>query len=235
MVAAVSQAGLVGGVDRRFDAELYHLPREHDKNLKSTNMLERLMEGLKRRTVVVRIFPQPGKLPALGARLGGGDSRKLDQGDPLSEHGTLGGTKERTLTNCSRGLTAGADGGRTQSPSCPYPAQGRKWLNHFAELGVQNFASARSLARTSLTEPSPIASCAAFITESRMDDSDGGKIEVVFGEDGAPSILLRRGQDRLWLESTSCLRFRMQAPEILIAGRQFGREAALMLPDQSKH
>ena len=51
------------------------------------------------------------------------------------------------------GLTAGADGGRTQSPSCPYPAQGRKWLNHRAELGVQNFASARSLARTSPTQP----------------------------------------------------------------------------------
>ena len=35
----------------------YRLPRQHHKNLKSTNMLERLMEEIKRRTLVVRIFP----------------------------------------------------------------------------------------------------------------------------------------------------------------------------------
>jgi putative transposase len=35
----------------------YRLPRQHHKNMKSTNMLERLMEELKRRTLVVRIFP----------------------------------------------------------------------------------------------------------------------------------------------------------------------------------
>lgn len=35
----------------------YRLPRQHHKNLKSTIMLERLMEELKRRTLVVRIFP----------------------------------------------------------------------------------------------------------------------------------------------------------------------------------
>jgi putative transposase len=33
------------------------VPRQHHKNLKSTNMLERLMEEIKRRTLVVRIFP----------------------------------------------------------------------------------------------------------------------------------------------------------------------------------
>ena len=33
------------------------LPRQHHKHMKSTNMLERLMEELKRRTHVVRIFP----------------------------------------------------------------------------------------------------------------------------------------------------------------------------------
>lgn len=37
----------------------YRLPRQHHKNLKSTNMLERLMEDIKRRTLVVRIFPNP--------------------------------------------------------------------------------------------------------------------------------------------------------------------------------
>jgi putative transposase len=35
----------------------YRLPRQHHKNLKSTNLLERLMEEIKRRTLVVRIFP----------------------------------------------------------------------------------------------------------------------------------------------------------------------------------
>src|SRR5690242_4806025 len=37
----------------------YRLPRQHHKNLKSTNMLERFMEEIKRRTLVVRIFPNP--------------------------------------------------------------------------------------------------------------------------------------------------------------------------------
>ena len=36
----------------------YHrLPRQHHKHMKSTNMLERLNEEIKRRTYVVRIFP----------------------------------------------------------------------------------------------------------------------------------------------------------------------------------
>jgi putative transposase len=35
----------------------YRLPREHHKHLKSTNMLERLNQELKRRTLVIRIFP----------------------------------------------------------------------------------------------------------------------------------------------------------------------------------
>ena len=36
----------------------YRLPRQHHKHLKSTNMLERLNEEIKRRTQVVRIFPK---------------------------------------------------------------------------------------------------------------------------------------------------------------------------------
>ena len=35
----------------------YRLPRTHHKHLKSTNRLERLNEEIKRRTRVVRIFP----------------------------------------------------------------------------------------------------------------------------------------------------------------------------------
>ena len=37
----------------------YRLPRQHRKHLKSTNLLERLNEEIKRRTRVVRIFPNP--------------------------------------------------------------------------------------------------------------------------------------------------------------------------------
>ena len=37
----------------------YRLPRQHHKHLKSTNLLERLNEKIKRRTRVVRIFPNP--------------------------------------------------------------------------------------------------------------------------------------------------------------------------------
>lgn len=35
----------------------YQLPRQHHKNMKSTNVLERLNEEMKRRTFVLRIFP----------------------------------------------------------------------------------------------------------------------------------------------------------------------------------
>jgi putative transposase len=36
---------------------LYRLPRQHHKQMKSTNMLKRFNEEIKRRTDVVRIFP----------------------------------------------------------------------------------------------------------------------------------------------------------------------------------
>jgi transposase-like protein len=35
----------------------YRLPRQHHKHMQSTNMLERLNQQLKRRTHLVRIFP----------------------------------------------------------------------------------------------------------------------------------------------------------------------------------
>ena len=35
----------------------YRLPREHHKHLKSTNMLERINQEIKRRTHVICIFP----------------------------------------------------------------------------------------------------------------------------------------------------------------------------------
>ena len=50
---------LVDWVDNNIGETLsfYRLPRAHHKHLKSTNMLERLNEEIKRRTRVVRIFP----------------------------------------------------------------------------------------------------------------------------------------------------------------------------------
>jgi transposase-like protein len=50
---------LIAWVEENIEETLtfYHLPRQHHKHLKSTNMLERLNEEIKRRTHVVRIFP----------------------------------------------------------------------------------------------------------------------------------------------------------------------------------
>jgi putative transposase len=44
-----------GNIEETFT--FYRLPKEHHKHLKSTNMLERLNQELKRRTHVIRIFP----------------------------------------------------------------------------------------------------------------------------------------------------------------------------------
>ena len=50
---------LVGWVEETIEETLtfYRLPRQHHKHIKSTNMLERLNEEIRRRTYVVRIFP----------------------------------------------------------------------------------------------------------------------------------------------------------------------------------
>jgi putative transposase len=52
-------AKLCDWVEQNIDETLtfYRLPAEHHKHMKSTNMLERLNEEIKRRTHVVRIFP----------------------------------------------------------------------------------------------------------------------------------------------------------------------------------
>jgi transposase-like protein len=50
---------LCGWIEEHIEETLtfYRLPRQHHKHLKSTNLLERLNEEIKRRTHVVRIFP----------------------------------------------------------------------------------------------------------------------------------------------------------------------------------
>ena len=52
-------AKLVDGAENNISETLtfYRLPRAHHKHMKSSNMLERLNEEIKRRTRVVRIFP----------------------------------------------------------------------------------------------------------------------------------------------------------------------------------
>jgi putative transposase len=52
-------ARLTSWVEETIDETLtfFRLPRQHHKHLKSTNMLERLNEEIRRRTYVVRIFP----------------------------------------------------------------------------------------------------------------------------------------------------------------------------------
>ena len=50
-------AWVEGNIEETFT--FYRLPKEHHKHLKSTNVLERLNQELKRRTHVIRIFPNP--------------------------------------------------------------------------------------------------------------------------------------------------------------------------------
>jgi transposase-like protein len=50
-------AWVEGNIEETFT--FYRLPKEHHKHLKSTNVLERLNQEFKRRTHVIRIFPNP--------------------------------------------------------------------------------------------------------------------------------------------------------------------------------
>ena len=60
MGSPLSEAGQLGRETIEETFTFYRLPRQHHKHLKSTNMLERLNEEIKRRTHVVRIFPNAG-------------------------------------------------------------------------------------------------------------------------------------------------------------------------------
>jgi putative transposase len=64
-------AKLVGWVEENVEETLtyYRLPLAHHKHMKSTNMLERLNQELKRRTLVVRIFPNPASCLRLSRAL----------------------------------------------------------------------------------------------------------------------------------------------------------------------
>ena len=64
-------AKLVSWVEENVEETLtyYRLPLAHHKHMKSTNMLERLNQELKRRTLVVRIFPNPASCLRLSRAL----------------------------------------------------------------------------------------------------------------------------------------------------------------------
>jgi hypothetical protein len=57
LAGALPEAVRMGGGQHRRDVRILPLPDEHHKHLKSTNMLERLNQEIKRRTLLVRIFP----------------------------------------------------------------------------------------------------------------------------------------------------------------------------------
>ncbi len=62
---------LVARVEENVEETLtyYRLPFAHHKHMKSTNMPERLNQELKRRTLVVRIFPNAASCPRLTGAL----------------------------------------------------------------------------------------------------------------------------------------------------------------------
>ena len=74
----------------------YSLPRQHHKHLKSTNMLERLNEEIKRRTRVVRIFPNAASCLRLVRALCAETHEGLARGSSLPEYGVSERTEERT-------------------------------------------------------------------------------------------------------------------------------------------
>jgi transposase-like protein len=79
---------LVGWVEETIEETLtfYRLPRKHHKHLKSTNMLERLNEEIKRRTRVVRIFPNTEACLRLVRALAVETHEKLARSPPLPQH-----------------------------------------------------------------------------------------------------------------------------------------------------
>jgi hypothetical protein len=72
----------------------YCLPRQHHKHLKSTNMFERLNEEMRRRTYVVRIFPQSKRLPPPYPRASRPDSRELARRLSIPQHERSQGAQE---------------------------------------------------------------------------------------------------------------------------------------------
>jgi hypothetical protein len=66
-------------------------------------MLERINQELKRRTLVVRIFPNATSCLRLIRGAHGGDSRRLGGSDTVPGHGGVEGTIERAAAGAGTG------------------------------------------------------------------------------------------------------------------------------------
>ena len=89
---------LVAWVEENIEETLtfYRLPLQHHKHLKSTNMLERLNEEIRRRTYVVRIFPNSDACRRLVRALAV-NSRELARGPPLPQYERSQGAQENPI------------------------------------------------------------------------------------------------------------------------------------------
>lgn len=81
----------------------YRLSRGHHKHLKSTNMLERLNEEIKRRTRVVRIFPNQDSCLRLIRALAVETHEGWLEYAPLPQHGSPRGIQARTTQTIGGG------------------------------------------------------------------------------------------------------------------------------------
>ena len=90
---------LVAWVEETIEETLtfYRLPLQHHKHLKSTNMLERLNEEIRRRTYVVRIFPELRRLPTPRPSPCRRNSRELARGPPLPQYERSQGAQENPI------------------------------------------------------------------------------------------------------------------------------------------
>src|SRR5580704_7460543 len=103
------------------------LPRQHHKNLKSTNMLERIMEEIKRRTLVVRIFPHAAGclrlVRALAAEMHENwiEAIRYLNMEPLREQNKRSGARSRMRHDRRRSLQCGAREGASIAGPSPAP------------------------------------------------------------------------------------------------------------------
>ena len=98
MAGQIPEAGATGSRSNIEETlSFYRLPRQHHKHLKSTNMLERLNEEIKRRTHGRAYLPQRRELPAAGAGAGVETHENWLEATPLPEHGHLREHKKEAL------------------------------------------------------------------------------------------------------------------------------------------